>query len=230
MAASAAGTRVTAAGPAALVVGQGMLEVRFAGVAGAGREGTFPVADLHQVPQQITGLVAVCLIPVIAVGDGDGPEADVVLPAAGQGEGPGAPSAGWPGLAGAPGEGPGAVAGAGRRGLAAVSSGGSGAAVADGVSLGAGEGDAPGAVRAAGGRAGEVAAQSRVQGPQAVGLAGPVGEPEQVRERDGEVGRGGQRRACAAGLTCGRAAGAALAEAAVRAIAAGLFAACAGVA
>src|SRR6185437_9043723 len=164
------------------------------------------------------------------VGDGYGSEADVVLAAAGQGECPGAPSAGWSGVVVASGEGEGAVAGAGRLGFAAFSFRGSGAAVADGVSLGAGDGDAPGAVRAAGGRCGQVAAQGRVQGPETVGLAGPVGEPEQVGERDGEVGRGGQRRACAAGLTCGRAAGAALAEAAVRAIAAGLFAACAGVA
>src|SRR6185437_416101 len=211
MAASAAGTRVTAAGPAALVVGPGMLEVRFAGVAGAGREGAFPVADLHQVPQQVTGLVAGCLIPVVAVGDGDGPEADVVVPAAGQGECPGAPSVRGPGLAGAPGEGPRPVAGAGARwrGLAAASPGGSGAAVADGVSLGAGDRHAPGAVRAAGGRAGEVPAQGGVQGAEAVCLAGPVGESEQVGEGDGEVGRGGQRRAGPArpvGLPGGRAA------------------------
>src|SRR5262245_48286110 len=46
VAAAAARAAVAGAGPAALVVGEGVLEVAAAGVPGAGREGARPVADL----------------------------------------------------------------------------------------------------------------------------------------------------------------------------------------
>src|SRR5262249_54426178 len=47
------------AGAAALVVGDGVLEVCFAGVPGAGGEGAGAVADLDQVAEGVVGLVAV---------------------------------------------------------------------------------------------------------------------------------------------------------------------------
>src|SRR6185437_551643 len=59
MAAPAACPGVAGTRPAAFVVGQGMLEVGFAGMPGTAREGAFAVADLDQVAEQVTGLVAV---------------------------------------------------------------------------------------------------------------------------------------------------------------------------
>src|SRR5580693_5999910 len=65
---------VAGAGPAALVVGDGVLEVGLFGVAGAGRQGALGVADLDQVAEHVVGLVGVRLPPVVAVVGGEGLE------------------------------------------------------------------------------------------------------------------------------------------------------------
>src|SRR5215470_16909388 len=132
---SAACSAVAGAGPAALVIGGGVLEVAAAGVPGAGREGALAVADLHQVPQRVAGLVAARLVLVVAIGDRDRPEFHGEFPAVGQGQRPGSVPARRAGAAGRgerpPGAGRRAVPGAGRRGFR-PGPGGSCAAVPDG--------------------------------------------------------------------------------------------------
>src|SRR5215470_8099186 len=86
MASAAARSAVAGAGPAALVVGEGVLEVAAARVPGAGREGALAVPDLDQVPQRVAGPVAVRLVPVVAAGDRHRAGLDGELPAAGRGE------------------------------------------------------------------------------------------------------------------------------------------------
>ena len=88
-----------------------MLEVAVAGVPGAEREGTFSVPDLDEMPEGVAGLVAVRLIPVVAVGHRYRAEFDRELPPAGEGEEPGAEPAWWTGII-LPGERPGTVAAA----------------------------------------------------------------------------------------------------------------------
>ena len=126
----AARSAVAGAGPPALVVREGVLEVAAAGVPGAGGEGALAVPDLDQVPQRVAGLVAARLVPVVAAGDRDRAEFDGEFPAAGQGEYPGAVPA-WRAGAVARGEGPGAVPVPGRRGIRPVP-GGPCATVGDG--------------------------------------------------------------------------------------------------
>src|SRR5215470_15913334 len=126
---SAACSAVAGAGPAALVIGGGVLEVAAAGGPGAGREGALAVADLDQVRQRVAGLVAARLVPVVAAGDRDRAGPDGELPAAGQGKRPAAVPAGRAGAV-ARGERPPPVPAARRRGLR-PGPGGPGAAVAD---------------------------------------------------------------------------------------------------
>src|SRR5689334_9567925 len=57
MASAGSGSGVAGACPAAPVIGGGVLEVRFPGVPGAGRECARAVTDLDQVPEHIAGLV-----------------------------------------------------------------------------------------------------------------------------------------------------------------------------
>ena len=102
---SAAGSGVTAAGPAALVERNGMLEVRLARVPGARREGAGAVTDLNQVTEPVVGLVRMRLVPVITVERGHRLEFHGEIPAVGQGQCPGAMSAGRSGVTG-PGKGP----------------------------------------------------------------------------------------------------------------------------
>src|SRR5215831_4701013 len=136
----AARPAVAGAGPPALVVRGGVLEVAAAGVPGAGREGARPVPDLDQVPQRVAGLVAARLVPVVAAGDRDRPELDRELPAAGQGQRPAAVPI-WRAGAVARGERPRPVPAA-RRGFA-PGAGGPGAAVPDGNPGRVRHGDAP---------------------------------------------------------------------------------------
>ena len=75
-----------------------MLEVAVAGVPGAGREGTFSVPDLDEMPEGVAGLVAVRLMPVVAVGHRYRAELDRELPPAGEGEEPAAEPAGRAGI------------------------------------------------------------------------------------------------------------------------------------
>src|SRR5207253_71218 len=65
--------------------------------------------------------------------------------------------------------------------------------VGDGVAVVVGEGDAPGGAGVAGGGGGHLAGQGRVDGAQAVGLAGVLGHAEHGGQRDGQhhVGRQG---------------------------------------
>ena len=63
-AASRAG--VARARSSAFVVGNGVLEVGFSGVAGAGRERAVAVSDLDQVAEGVVGLVGVRLVGVVA--------------------------------------------------------------------------------------------------------------------------------------------------------------------
>src|SRR5579875_1052810 len=68
VAAAAARARVAQTCSSAPVIGNGMLEVRFAGVPGAGRERARPVPDLDQVAEGVTRLVGMGLVPVITLG------------------------------------------------------------------------------------------------------------------------------------------------------------------
>ena len=61
------------------------------------------------------------------------------------------------------------------------------AAMADRDAVGVGDGDAEGGVRAEGGGGGEGAAQGRVEGAEAVSLAGPLGQAEEGGEREHQV-------------------------------------------
>src|SRR5215472_7880532 len=90
VAAAAARPAVARAGPPALVVRGGVLEVAAAGVPGAGREGALAVPDLHQVPQRVAGLVAARLVPVVAAGHRHRAELHGELPPAGQDQRPAA--------------------------------------------------------------------------------------------------------------------------------------------
>jgi hypothetical protein len=69
---------------------------------------------------------------------------------------------------------------------------GSGAAVADGVSLLIGDGHAPGRLEILGGRAGQVTGQGGVDGAKAGDLAGPVGQVQQGGQGDGQVQAAGE--------------------------------------
>ena len=91
-----------------------MLEVAGVGVPGAEREGAFSVPDLDEMPEGVAGLVAVRLMPVVAIGHRYRAEFDGELPPRGEGEEPGAEPAWRAGII-LPDEGPGTVAAA-RRG------------------------------------------------------------------------------------------------------------------
>src|SRR6185437_11346516 len=93
MAPPAAGARVTAAGAAAPVVRGRVLEVGVPRVPGARREGALVVADLNKVAEPVVRLVRVGLVPVIAVERGQRLELHDEVPAAGQGQCPGAVAA-----------------------------------------------------------------------------------------------------------------------------------------
>ena len=80
----AARAGVARAGSPALVVRDGVLEVGFPGMPGAGREGAFPVADLDQVTQGVVRLVRVRLVAVVAGERWNGFQRHGELPAAGQ--------------------------------------------------------------------------------------------------------------------------------------------------
>src|SRR5690348_14503023 len=95
MAGAAAGAGVACAGSAALVVRDGVLEVRLAGVAGAGWEGALVIPDLDQVAQGVVWLVGVRLVPVVAVERRDRAQVHGQPPAVGQGESPGAGVTRW---------------------------------------------------------------------------------------------------------------------------------------
>ena len=58
VAAAAARAAVAGAGPAALVIRDRVLEVGLAGMAGTRRERAGPVADLHEVAEGVTRLMA----------------------------------------------------------------------------------------------------------------------------------------------------------------------------
>ena len=90
MAASAAGAGVARVGPAALVIRDGVLEVRLAGGAGAGRERALVIADLDQAAEPVARLVGAGLVAVVAGVGGHDVEPHGQFPAAGQGECPGA--------------------------------------------------------------------------------------------------------------------------------------------
>jgi len=85
---------VARASPAALVVRARVLEIRLAGMPVAGRERTGAIADLDQVPEPVTGLVAVRLVPVVTLERGHFFEAHGEPPAAGNDERP-RPVAAW---------------------------------------------------------------------------------------------------------------------------------------
>src|ERR1700723_2580352 len=115
MAGTAARTSVASAGPPALVVGGGVLEVGLAGVAGAGWERAFSVADLDEVAEGVVGLVRAGLVAVVAIEGRHRPQLDHEVPAAGQRERPVAVPARRSRI-GVPGEAPGGPAGRPGRG------------------------------------------------------------------------------------------------------------------
>src|ERR1700722_1950795 len=87
---AAPGAGVAATGSAALVVGDRMLEVAVAGVAGAGRERAGVVADLDKVAEGGVGLVGVRLVAVVTVVGRDRRDVQGALQARWDGQRPGA--------------------------------------------------------------------------------------------------------------------------------------------
>jgi hypothetical protein len=134
----ALGIRVTRAGPAACLVRQVVLVVAACGRAPAGRAGARGVPDLGQVPEQGPGIVALGLVPVIAVAGGDGFQGDGQVRLPRDAQPPGAVSAGRAGPARAS-EGEPRPAGAGGRVMAAGRAG----CAAPGRGPGSGPGAAP---------------------------------------------------------------------------------------
>ena len=197
----AAGSGVARAGPAAFFPGHGVLEVAGAGVPAARRPGALPVPDFYQVAEPVAGLVSGGLVPVVAAGDGERADVDGVVPAGGAGGGQPPPAV--PAWAGRPvvvlwGEG-GAVPVPGRRCPVVLRAGGAGRAQPWAVgwpcwSVMVTHQVVRGLVAAA---CGEGAGEVGVDGAEAVGVAGPVGQAEQGGQRDGQVdpgGRAGRRR------------------------------------
>ncbi len=163
------------------------------------------------------GIMALGLVPVVAVAGRDGVDGEdpgplagdpggeppgpvsARRPGAGRGEGePGLRAAGRPGSAGrragrlVPGAvrrpGPLRCPGASGSAVSSAAAGfGPGAGVPGGASAGVGDGQAPRRRRVRGGGGGQVAGQPRVDRAEAGELPGPVGEAEQGGQRDGEV-------------------------------------------
>ena len=139
---------VAFAGPAARVVGGGVVDVAAAGGAAAAEGGAGPLPGFDEVPQRGGPGVAGCLA---FMGAGAGLEE---LEAVAE---PGGPPD--------------------RRAAGAGRVPGAGAGVGDGLAAGAGEGEAPPGGRAGGEQAGEVTAGVGVDGAVAGGLAGAVVQP-----------------------------------------------------
>jgi hypothetical protein len=189
-----------------------MLEIAVAGVPGAGGEGARAVADLDQVAKLPARLITVGLVPVVAVVGRHG--LDVHLERvwrAGQREDPRPVAAIRPGPA-RRGEGGALVATVARRrwprrcwsrwywprwywprwslaALATVFRGlhGRAAAVPDGITVIVDDCHAELAVRVAGAGPGQVADLAGVEGAEAVCLPGPLGQPLQGAQREGQV-------------------------------------------
>ena len=79
---TAAGTGITRTRPASFFPGDGVFEVATLGGPPARWIRTFAVPDLHQVPEPAAGVVRGGLVPVVAVGDGNGFQADGQVEAA----------------------------------------------------------------------------------------------------------------------------------------------------
>src|ERR1700728_4989932 len=90
---STSGAGIAGTRSSALVVRDGVFEVGFSRVAGAGRERTVPVADLDQVAEGVVGLVGVRLVGVVAREGGHRFQAQGELEAAGDRERPDAVTA-----------------------------------------------------------------------------------------------------------------------------------------
>ena len=88
MAAATAGARIAGIRPAAVVVGDGMLEVRFVGWPGARWESALVVPDLDQAAEPFAWRVGADLMAVVAGVGGHDVEPHGQFSAAGQGEYP----------------------------------------------------------------------------------------------------------------------------------------------
>src|SRR5690242_7797864 len=89
MAPAAARPRITGAGPPALVVRSGVLEVGFPGGPGAGRERAVAVADLDEVAERVIRLIGMRLVAVVALERRHRPQSHDEAPSVGQGQRPG---------------------------------------------------------------------------------------------------------------------------------------------
>jgi hypothetical protein len=195
MAGATARVRVARAGAAALIEWPRVLVIRLPGVPGARRERARAVTDLDQVAQPAARLVAGRGEPVITVIDRNEPNVHREWrPGPGQGEYPGPKAA--------------AGAGASRRregsairadrdrparlttrslGTRGLATRGLGTAMPDRVPLLADDGHAELARRVTCARRRQVAGQGRVQCPQAVRLAGPLGQIKEREQRKRQV-------------------------------------------
>src|SRR6266851_7860241 len=153
------------AGAAALVVGEGVVQVAAGGGATASGEGAGPLPGADQVLEPVRRVVSGTLAEVAA-----GPALEPVEPQPGQP----VPAAPRP---------------AGR--LARWPAGGAG--VGDGPAVGPGEGDVPPGCRPGGEAGGQVAAGPGVQRARSGGLAGRIRQAEPRRGGHDQVHRAGQR-------------------------------------
>ena len=88
MAAAAAGARIAGIGPAAAIVGDGVLEVGLMGGTGTGRKSALVVADLDEAGELFAWLVGADLIAMVAGVGGHDVEPHGEFSAAGEGEHP----------------------------------------------------------------------------------------------------------------------------------------------
>src|ERR1700739_227976 len=99
VAGATSGTGIACARSSAFVVRRRMLKIGFPRVPGTDRESACAIADLDQMAEGVIRLIGGRLVPVVAIDRRDWLQFHGEIPAAGQGEGPGAETAGWSGIA-----------------------------------------------------------------------------------------------------------------------------------
>jgi anaerobic selenocysteine-containing dehydrogenase len=175
---------IAQAGPPARFIRGVVLDVALGGGPTADRAGAGGVPDLDQVLQLDAWVVAVGLVPVVAVlGRERVQRHDQVGPGSGGVQPPGAVPAARPIPAGG---GEGEPGRPGTRAFPVALGLGPGAAVTDSVPLLVGDRHAPSGLRVVRGGGGQVAGQPGVDGPEAGQLAGSAGQFGQGGQRGGQ--------------------------------------------